>query len=252
MSRKVVNVYEPWMLYDTVLIGTGKSSYPGWYESFATLGAASSVPFFNQRNQAQTHPAYNNFDSQEHLSFVFHCYSLGIEFFGMPFSDWGAWNVDHYDPVDYGENYAKFCSEVVQHSGFVLKVGQDEKAVLNSTAAPSGGGITGVTNRLYAQLAVGEVLGTFQNLINGSPHISNRFKFKTPIKMPRAVNVEGKLVFSEYARYLLQLMAGPGTFTSQNIDAATDFNSIAGIRVSMFGKREVQQRGEQFFIPKGI
>ena len=251
--NEVKNVFESWHLYDTVLIGNGQSDTPGWYESFATLGAADEVPFFNQRNRSGTHPAYNNFDSQEHLSFVFLCYSIGIEFFGMPFSDFGAWNAgtSTFDMVDYTENYAKFCSEIVQHAGLTLKVSQDEKLAICCTAAPPGAGVTGFTKRLYIPTATAPVvavpLGTFQNLSNGVPHITNRWKFSSPVEMPRAVNVSAVLKFSEIARNILQNMDGPGWFTSVNLEEGEQIDSVAGIRLSLFGKREVQQRGDLHF-----
>jgi hypothetical protein len=248
MNQQIDNVYEAWPLYDTVLIGDGQSDTPGWYESFAALGAADEVPFFNQRNRSGTHPAYNNFDSQEHLSFVYHCYSIGISFFGMPFSDFGDWNIGGFrEMVPYTENYAKFCSELVQHSGFSLKVSQDEKLAICCSAAPSGAGISGFTRPLYVPGVDDVALGTFQNLSNGVPHITNRWKFKTPIEMPRAVNVSATLKFSELARDLLQAMSGPGFFYNSPVEQAEAIPCVAGIQLSMFGKREVQQRGQLHF-----
>lgn len=244
------NVGEPWLLYDSVLIGpTQKDRARGWYEDFAALGAAGNVNFFNVRNRSTTHPAYNDFDASDDVPFVFWAYSIGIEFWSMPISDTGEDVGGFLRPVDWSENYMKFNAEVPTHSGLEFQVKQDIVLEAPCLALPAGAGINGFTRPLYSLASSPNNTGTFQNLTNGVPGIQNRWPFKHPIGIPRDANIRATVKLSQIATRLLESMDGPGTITLGPLVTDPQVNSCAGITLSLFGKREVQQRGAYHYYP---
>lgn len=233
------NAYESWSLYDTVLIGENAPALhqgAGFFADYAALSVPSQIPFFNVRNKSVGTP-YCNFDSANKLPFVFHCYSIGLDI-EAPLS---LASVDQGNPANtptYSNLF--FSGELAKHVGFILKVSQDEKLVQTGTLMPSGQGIAGWQNQ-YGNFAE-DGNAALSNLSVGVPEKNNRWKFAEPIAMPREVNIEGNLVFSEYAREALSSMYGPGTVYAQEGISGSAYPAYSQIRVTLYGMREVQQR----------
>ena len=235
------NVLEYWPLYDTVLIGDNAIiKYPaaGYYADYAALGAPVSIPFFNIRNRSQVGIAYNNFDSKEHLAYPFHCQSMGVEFIAPVASDNGL------APAIQDIIFGKL---VMHHCAVTLTVSQDEKLACAVPLCPAGMGIAGGADDAGAANHANYIVAESNN---GVSSLTNRWKFPEPIILPRNVTIRATIEFSPYARNVLQTFgtapsaSGPVTET---IGDQTSHPTVAAIRLSMFGLREVQQRGELHF-----
>jgi hypothetical protein len=250
-----MNVKEMWCLYDTILIGPGmKALGRGWFDSFAELAAANELPFFNQRNRSAVGVAYNNQDSAELMAFPFLAYSLGVEFLVMPFGDSCPtiprmpFEKAPSDPVlqQQNEGVPQIFQGLMEHAAVLLKISQDEKLVNVITHQPAGFGTSG------SAIPGGEVsrFGWIANYNNGEPEISNRYPWTIPLDMPRNVNWSAVVKFSNLAKYYLARLGGPETWGNSNdlIPDGENFvvagKSVAAIRCSLIGSREVQQRGQ--------
>jgi hypothetical protein len=235
------NALETYPLYDSILIGSnapGLYKNAGYFADYAELGQPAMIPFFNVRNKAQAGKQYNNFDSANKLSFVYHCHSIGlsIEAPAVSFGSSGA-------PGEPAPGNLFFATELVKHCGFILKIGQDEKLVAPGSLMPSGQGVAGYADN---EASTGDIQKVIQNTNSGDPELKNRFPFAEPLEMPRESNVEGQLIISEYGREALKKMVGPGNWEKDQ--AKTEqYPAMAVIRVTLFGEREVQQRNAQHF-----
>jgi hypothetical protein len=263
------NVKEIWGMKDTVLIGTGMSALArGWFENFAAMAQANEVPFFNIRNRSLVGPQYNNQDSAEMLPYPYQVFSMGIDFFTFAIGDsclgpaptppagpaapeegpQRAPAGPHIEAESQNQNIAErqLFAGLMDHCAAKFKVNQDIKLTNVVTHQPSGFGCSGQSRNGGAGV---NTLGALSNYTNGRCHIDNRYKFTVPIDMPRGVNFNVTLFFSQYAKYVLQALKGPQTWYNQatGIRGETTLqpqNSVAGISVTLIGAREVQQRGE--------
>jgi hypothetical protein len=99
----------------------------------------------------------------------------------------------------------------------------------------------------------GAEIGGAQALSNGDPNIGNRFGFPEPVSIPRNCIFNVSLEFTTYGRALLERMAGPGRVLVQMAPGATwvlsdaTVPAICGMKVSLFGRRFVQQRNQLHF-----
>jgi len=273
----MTNVREMWAIYDTVLIGPHLGSIVrGWFDSFSQLALVNEIPFFNVRNRSTAGVQYNNQDSAELLPYVFQAMSLGVEFLIFPFTDTCAVNDEPFLPFaklagegpapgtllqnggnewiddtkiqQQNEGEYEIFANLMDHAAVKLKISQDEKVCNVVTHQPAGFGTAGTA----VSCGISEKFGIISNYTNGVPKIKNRYRFTTPIEFPRNVNFNAVITFSLYARYVLALMGGPETWANSLIpisdgDEPEHFSvaghSVAGIRVSLLGVREVQQRG---------
>jgi len=240
------NAMEPWSLYDTILIGTGQSGKgPGWLDSYLDLGNQNKISFFNVRTRSQVGLPYCSMDSAQQLSFAFHCYSMGVELYAPPTPQVKLpEGVFIQQPL---QNNVLFSAEMPKHMSIRMQVSQDEKLLANVEAVPSGGGFAGAMHSMDAPSSV----NVYQQFGNGDPVLKNRWVFAEPVEMPRNVNISVDLKFSDWARELLKVAQGPGAIAVQAPDGqglnAKVINAVSMIRVSMFGKREVQQRNALHF-----
>lgn len=260
MTKTPVNAVEAWPVYDTVLIGSGMGSVNGakWYETFAALAADDRVAFFNQRNRSGVGVAYTNMDSKESMPFGFEAFSLGVEFSapaGLPVTEYAYDGTTLTGPtVDlHGQPHAIFAGELQKHCSVHFQVSQDEKLVAAAQLCPAGVGISGVANVNATDALNGIEMGGYQAFGNGAPVIQNRFKFPEPVRIPRNHIMSVHLQFSTYAKRLLEKLEGPGRVM---INTAPDDTwvlndatvpAICMLRVSLFGRRYVQQRNELHF-----
>lgn len=230
-----LNAWETYTLYDSVMIsGAVDTLYKSasWYADYAALAVPASIPFLNVRNAAGVGSPYNNFDSRDKMPYPFQVWSMGIDF--NPQAVINGTSPDSSMSVAA----ALFANELPKHCGFIFKVSQDEKLVNTTMLMPSGQGVVGWADGMEETTGYPQLI---QNVNQGDPARENRWKFAEPVCLPREVNISGELVFSEYGRQLLAKMLGPNDLVLQ----AADTDPYAGasiIRVSMYGKREVQQR----------
>ena len=134
------------ILYDTVMVSPFVSSLPhavpGWYASFAALGADDDITFFNSRNKS-IGLAYNNQESRDQIPFALVAESISVSFIAPACSS-------HLG--DLGQNpirgrldtiSAFFAHELPQHSSMIFRVNQDERLKTNCGMCPPGYGEIG-------------------------------------------------------------------------------------------------------------
>jgi hypothetical protein len=239
MQQAYVNAYETWTLYDTVVIASNADTLfknAAFYTSFAQMSQDSVVPFFNVRNKS-VGIQYCNLDSANKLPFVFHAESIGIDFEPPTATTPGGTTTER---GDFSNLF--FGAELAKHCGFILRISQDEKLVQTCMLMPSGQGVAGFSvghNQVGA-----DTVSQIANVGIGLPDRKNRWPFAETLAMPREVTFDGQLILSQYARDTLAKMYGPGVWRNDPAVSTSWYPQAAQIRVSLYGKREVQQRNE--------
>lgn len=200
------------------------------------------------------------------LPYPYQVFSMGIEFLTFAIGDscigentppkpplegpaFAPGDAPAITPQSQVQNIAErqLFAGLMDHCACKYKVNQDIKLTNVVTHQPAGFGTSG--NVRQQGLGIGS-LGALSNFSNGRCHIDNRYKFSVPIDMPRGVNFNVTLFFSQYAKYVLSMLRGPQTWYQQSLGIETEggiqpaFKSVAGIAVTMIGYREVQQRGD--------
>lgn len=267
------NVIESAQLYDTIIVCPSmfgaEGQVRGWFNTFNAFATARDHRFFKVRTEGTANLAYTNMESADSMNFPFEAYSMGISFFS-PASNFmagiqlvpeqgGPPSVmpGRIDPS--AGHLWKF--ELPRHAAIVLKTNQDVRVEVPCYAAPPGYGPTGGGAALEQNTMPGpngvysfknykqhSTLNTFGT--QGVPIITNRFKFPNPLIIPKNSTIEGELVLSEYARTLIGSLMGPQNYVFANgnvavgTNMATFFPMRFGIRLSLFGKRMIQQRGQ--------
>lgn len=268
MGRQFKNVRETAPLYDTVLVCKtmyGKEqSVGGWYTTWAGFAANEKHTFFKSRTEGSTHLAYCNMQSADNVDTPFLAYTFGVRFFAPVSPD--CYDFRLLSPQGMVENMpAWWLWDLPKHCGVDFRVQQDVVIENTCLASPSGYGPRGGGG---AQPAIDSRVGVKPNQIPwktvtgtiGDPCIDNRFPLPEPIAIARNTAIEANIYVSEYARYVLSRLVGPldnGFLTEcQADDTPSDADYIYlptryGIQVSLYGLREVQQRG-QYFAPGAI
>ena len=243
------NAVEVWELHDSVLISEYVDSNPkyqgvGFYNSYAALGAAGEIPLFTVRNSSIVDSAYCNFDSKDKMNFVYHAFSLGVDFIGPVLT--GVEN-----PITHVRT-AVFEAELPKHASFILTLNQDEKIVATIPLLPAGQGSVGGLGMTNISSPLGPAQQTTA-FTNGAATIKNRWRFKSPgpMRIPRNVTIKGVLRFSSIGRAILAGMEDPGTAIVTDDptpgQGTGEVDLAALIRISLFGVREVQLRNLQHF-----
>jgi hypothetical protein len=267
MNAPYLNVTEAYPIYDTVNICKtfyGKEkTLTGWYTTFRDFAADEKHTFFKSRTAGNSHLAYCNQDSADNVDFVFKAFSFGVRFFAPVMPD--AQNSIVVSPAGMQESMlAWWLFDLPKHCGIDFRVQQDvivENTCLATPAGygPRGGGgaqpATDITAPFPNQTPWKVVTGTI-----GDPIIDNRFPFPEPISIARNTSIEANLYISGYARDIMKNLNGPTDWVLPTEQQATqpaaqgDFFTVPtryGIQVSLFGYREVQQRG-QYHAPGAI
>lgn len=266
MAKNYANVAESASLYDTVVICRqmyGKeASIGGWFTTFAGFGANDHHTFFKSRTEGSSHLAYCNMQSADSVDFVFKVFSFGVRFFAPVSPD--CVNFTIQSPAQYVENLpAWWLWDLPKYCGVDFRVQQDIIIENTCLASPSGYGPRGgggaqpaIDTRVSNcnQIPWKSVVGTI-----GEPSIDNRFPLPEPISIPRNTQIEANIYVSEYGRYVLSRLVGPLSdiiLTEQQASTPIVSDYLAmptryGIQVSLYGCREVQQRG-QYFAPGAI
>ncbi len=268
-----MNVAEPWILYDTVIISKnmyGKEiSCPGWFTSFQGFAQQETHSFFKSRSEGIAGSAYNNQQSPDMMDYAFIAYSIGLTFFAPGVRLLGNLGALRTQILRCYSGAAHWWEvELPNHVGVQFKIQND---VVSEGPAydyppgygPSGGGgameisngtIPNISN-LLTHTAFFNNAGT-----QGVPIFANRHIFKEPIEIPRTSLIEGVINLGAIARSICSLnlaptIAGVAQFPDYIIpmvDATTapgiaDYKTAParfGIQMSLLGKRLVQQRGQ--------
>lgn len=248
------NVMEPWSIYDSMIVsntmyGT-ESSVPGWFTSMGAMGARQDHLFFKGRTEALCGLPYNNQQQADKTDFAFHAASIGVRFFGPPTNQ--EFDPDQLTPSTPQEALASFWQfDLPNHVGLEFRVGQDVKLESCGFLAPPGYGPKGQGSSTGVDSDGGSPVAMATHITTGTqgvPVKENRFCFKKWIEIPRNETIEVTLWLSEYARYVLTNIVGPGAYAFHywggEGSAYSVFGTRYGIQCSLYGLREVQQRGE--------
>lgn len=232
------NITEAWPIYDTIMIGNGSSTKPGWYENYRTFGADQVHPFFNVRNRGEVSLAYTNLETKDQMPYVYHLYSIGLNFIASPGKPEPQEN--ELVPDDNHLIDVLWVQTLMDHCSVRLRVRQDEKLINNVVLTPEGTGHFGYQSGYNPT----SVYGCSVASSPGQPHIANRFTFPEPIEIPRGSTFNVELHLSRWAQTLLQNIPGPGTYAFFHGITEHTAPKKSLIRCSLMGKRAVQQRGE--------
>lgn len=251
------NVLESSPLYDSIIVCSedgmhgNEPQIPGWFQTFAAFGGRQEHGMFKTRTEAIAGLPYCNQQVSDRTDFAFRAFSLGISFWAPPVMDL---IVEDLEPdVLYPRQMNAFWqSELPNSCAVEFRVGSDiiltEKCFgLPPGYGPSGGGSgLGVDQTFWA----GPCMVSYTS--QGIPTLSNRFDFTIggrggPVKIPRNHTIEAKIMLSEWARDALALLTGPNTmyFQTDVVNASPLYYPTRyGITASLYGIREVQQRGQ--------
>jgi len=252
------NAVERSVLYDTIGIYTPGIVAPvvanpdGWYTSWANLGAATTLNFFNVRNRSAG-LMWNNQDKRDQMAYGMKVQSLGISFFSQMFSHAGGWAVDEtFSPEDYAHHV--WMNDIPRHAGVTLTVQQDDRLKTHALFCSPGYGITGGG---YARGEIStwstvdaNIIGTWDHHLStenqGVPILNNRWEFPVNLMIPRDANISLTIRLNDWARNLLQSMPWDVSWQGNNDgeDLVKYIKAFAGIQVTLMGERLVQQRGE--------
>lgn len=252
-----VNVREPWEMHDSICIDStlyGSEASAGFYTTFVGFAETTEHLFFKRRSEGNVHRAYNNQQAEDRSDFVFQAFQVGLCFIAPPTPlDFNPLGVAPFDanellPVFWAQDLPRHCS-------ISLKIGQDTNLRLQAMmCSPGYGPHTGGVAYGVDDTNIGV---NFPEMVSaasqGVPTPSSRYWIAggsldnpQPIGIPKGELIEMKLKLSEWARGMLLQAAGPGVYRIGGTGEAeaTSFPTRYGIQASLWGYREVQQRGE--------
>jgi len=248
------NIPESWPIYDTITICRDlygqESGQPGFFPSFAAFAQRSDHSLFKMRSEALAGLPYNNQASQDRVDFAFHAFSIGLAFYGPSWANEGIAESTENDAIVS----AFWQMDLPRYIGVEFRIGPDVKLSGTCMRLPPGYGprASGIAHGIDT---VQENVLAPQCIVvptQGEASIGNRFRFKPPVDLPRNETIEVKLYLSDVARYVLNQLAGPGYITWPTQFAGAEVPEFVtatkaaryGIQASLWGIREVQQRGE--------
>lgn len=273
-----MNVLEAATVYDTLCVCQSmygaENQADGWFNTMADFGNWQDHLFFKNRSEANVGLAYSNMQSADRIDYAFHAFSVGARFFAPPsLVEWPA--SDAEDSWTLNTLKMFWEQELPNHVSFTLRIGQDDQIDLAGMLMPPGYGPQGAGASLGLDDAGLVTGGTTQDIFSqaqsifvgtqGVPDISNRYSLVTeiedpetgelirrPLEIPRNETIEIRMKLSEYAQTRLRSIAGPGYLHFPTwawaeefwVKSYTAFAARYGIQVSLYGVREVQQRGE--------
>lgn len=260
------NVAEGYPIFDSVIISQtlyGKEqAINGWFNTFQAFAANEKHTFYKDRTIGSANLAYCNMDSADNLDYVFKAHSFGVRFFAPITPD--AVNAVVESPTRYLENCPAFwLFEMPKHCGIDLRIQQDVVVENTCIATPSGYGPMGgggAQPHVSGEADVNQITWKTITGTIGTPCIDNRFPFPEPLPIPRNTPIEANIYVAPYARWILSQLSGPhwnvmlSESQADGTPGLNDFISLPqryGIQVSLYGMREVQQRG-QYFAPSAI
>lgn len=252
------NVREPWEMHDTLCVCQalyGSESNAGYFTTFNAFGQQLEHLFFKRRSEGNVHRAYNNQQAEDRADFVFHAFQVGLAFIAPP----TPLDVDGAAPANPNEFLNVWWqTDLPRHCSASLKIGQDTNLVLNAMMmspgyGPSNSGVSYGVDDTNVGVNWQEMVHTASQ---GIPTPQARYWIAggtlanpKPIGIPKGELVELRLEVSEHARGLLQATTGPGSIrmggTGEGPGGSGSYIvSRYAIQASLWGFREVQQRGE--------
>lgn len=260
IKREPMNVGEPWMIYDTMIVANeflgGEENTPGYFTSFVAFSQQERHVFFKLRNEGMVGAAYNDQQSPDTMDYAYEAMSLGVAFFapgtrrlGVCDARQGAAQLNDWYSAQWWE-----C-ELPSHCGIQFKVEQDIVGEGPALDFPPGYGPTGGGGALEldnAEAPNGDDRTNTSSYANysatqGMPFFKCRHMFKEPIGIPRTATLEGILHVSDIARAFWSTAGGPfGYMIPTEVAANNQYNNYParfGIQFSLHGVRYVQQRG---------
>lgn len=260
IMKDKVNVAETWTLHDTILVCNtfygAEQNINTWFNSFTAFSRPERHFFFKNRTKGTAGLTYSNRNNADTMDFAFVAFTWGISFFGPSVAIQGtptapdglAGDVAEIDP--YSTVY--WQSELPNHSAIQLKIQQDVVAELPCSQCMPGYGPAGGGGAAFdlASPVFNASTPIMNNVITqGQPFGTNRWRFPSPLGIPRTASIEGILDMSQYARDALGNMDGPFDIAFQSQaggPAYTFFPGRFGVQVALHGVRMVQQRGQYF------
>lgn len=271
METPYLNVAESYPLYDTILVCSqfyGKEqNIVGWFNTFRAFSQNDKHTFFKNRTIGSSHLAYCNMDSSDNVDFVFKASSMGVRFFAPVVPD------GYRDTIQGDQGFLTLLNEnnptwwlldLPKHCGVDLRIQQDVIVENTCLATPPGYGprLGGGTQPIIYDPTDTTINSPPYKIITGTigeAAIDNRFPFPYPLAIPRNATIEANIYPSLYARRVMADIAGPlewigsGPVGHEPPDDTETFHVPVryGIQVSLYGHREVQQRG-QYHAPGAI
>lgn len=247
-----MNVLETYPLFDTVGVCADLPNFStrpaGWFGTFAAMGNAIDIPFFNQRNVASAGAEYTNLETRDQTPWPFQIHKINIAFFSPSIASqfvFGPQNVIEYKHSPLWE------MELPRHFGVELAVNTDVRFNCNALMPGSGGGPVGGGYGMLPGAPSGPDLAAPTCYATTTQGIADRrngwtVPEKLAIDVPWKAAISVTLKPSEYARRLLQAISGPHLLQFANAAQSdrTTPGAFFGIRVTLHGIRGVQQRGE--------
>lgn len=251
---KYQNVKEVWPLYDSIVIcpvfyGT-EVGLPGWFTSFAAFGAREQHVLYKGRTEAVAGEQYCNMKNADTMDFAFIASSIGLEITGPPTLDTDQVSVDGGGVLFPDAIIPQWwAADFPRHCGLQFKVQQDIRLELPALSCPPGYGVVGggTSFESAAIQAFGDIPFMTNAVSDGTPLLSNRYPFAEPIGIPRTATIEVVLTVGQWARNILTAITGPRYMLMNSNDGTPGYRFARPryvIRVSLFGQRLVQQRGE--------
>ena len=256
--KEMVNVAEPWMLYDTILVCNtfygNELNINTWFNTFQQFAQNETHRFFKSRTRGTAGLQYNNQNNADTMDFAFVAFTMGLSFFGCPIGAMGeatpqdgvAGDILYSDPYAY----PFWTMDLPNQSAIQLKIQQDIVAEMVSAQCMPGygaaGGAGGATDTAAIPNAVSPPFMNY-NINQGEPNLQNRWRFPSPLGIPRTATIEGILHLSNISRESLGEVTGPANMAFNTETGSPPFNFFParfGIQMSLGGVRLVQQRGQ--------
>lgn len=249
MKGQYVNVAEKALYYDSICVASNIADLgitpPGWFATFAALGAGVNHSFYDVRNRGNCELAYCNLDTRDQLPYGFQAEAIGCAF----------WSPNPAYMNVSQQNFRQWLQHPIwsavmpQHASLTLRVQQDDKLKICAAQAVPGfgtiGGGYGQGPTSPGAIDLGTSSTAFLSATQGTPTPEAPFTFPKKINIPRHASISVRLSFTEYGRQLLQTMPGPGGVAVWPTGHATkdDLPVMFGITLYLAGRRLVQQRG---------
>lgn len=257
--KKMVNVAESWTIYDTVLICNtyygNEQNINTWFNTFQQFAQNETHRFFKSRTRGTAGLAYNNQNNADTMDFAFVAFTMGLSFFGTPLGAIGTPSPPDGTPNDI-ENvdpfaYPYWTVDLPNQSAIQLKIQQDIVAEMRSAQCMPGysaaGGAGGSTDGGALPATTYPPFMNY-NMSQGEADWTNRWRFPSPLGIPRTATIEGILHLSNIAREALSEVRGPDNMALNTNDTDAPpfqfFPARFGIQLSLGGVRLVQQRGQ--------
>lgn len=273
-------------LTDTVLVSkwvgrlTGDRP-PGWFTTFADVGAAGSLHFMNTRNRS-IGVMWNNQDARDQLPYGMRVQTIGVKFFGPTCASqftachhdtdngWTPKPEDEYDDPSENElinreelHAAVWEADLPNHCSLQLRTNQDVRLKGPIALFPPGYGAVGggwgwgspgdwINNGQSTPntIVCGDNVTNHEAIEHGEVDLRQRWMFPVNLEIPKRSSFEIVIEFNQYARDMLQAIPGPHWHSfpyGQVIDFAVAKLSRAalfGVQVTVHGERLIQPRAE--------